>query len=58
MKPHVDPIQRAFELASAGTLKSIGELRKELRREGYGDHKIVGSYLIQQLRQLMDDANR
>jgi hypothetical protein len=57
MKPNVNTIERAFELARSGTCETINDIRAHLNAEGYARDLIVGRYLTAQLRQLIREAN-
>lgn len=49
-------LERAFDLANSGACDSIDDIRRSLRREGYGDAQIIGTTLRRQLRVLMAQA--
>lgn len=60
--PHVDPkvsvLERAFELAKSGRVATIGDIRKQLRQEGYDDSVVDGGpSLSAQLRELIRAAH-
>ena len=57
MKPNVNTVERAFELASSGRFVTVDEIRACLHAEGYSQRLIVGKYLSAQLRQLMREAD-
>jgi hypothetical protein len=57
MKPNVNAIERAFELARSGRCVTLKQIQDCLRAEGYTHDLIVGRYLSAQLRQLMREAN-
>ena len=57
MKPNVNPIERAFELARTGKCVTLREIHACLKAEGYAQNLVVGKYLSAQLRQLMREAN-
>jgi hypothetical protein len=57
MKPNVNTIERAFELARTGEFSRIDQIRVRLHQEGYASTLVVGKYLSAQLRQLMLLAN-
>ncbi|QQR40237.1 hypothetical protein [Devosia rhizoryzae] len=50
MKPHVTPIERAFELARSGQCRSTTEIKKALKSEGYMIETLTGATLLKQLR--------
>lgn len=50
MKPHVTPIERAFELARSGQCRSTTEIKKALKTEGYLIETLTGATLLKQLR--------
>jgi hypothetical protein len=58
--PYPPIIERAFEIARAGGVKSIAELRVVLRRERYDsvEHNTSGMAIQKQLRALIEDAHR
>ena len=49
-------LERAFELAKSGTVKSVSELRNKISREGYMAAQIEGAALGRQLRGLITKA--
>lgn len=49
-------LERAFELARSGTVKSVPELRAKISREGYVAGQIEGATLSRQLRNLIGKA--
>ena len=57
MKPNVNTIERAFELARSGEFSRIDQIKVRLHQEGYASTLVVGKYLSAQLRQLMLFAN-
>jgi hypothetical protein len=57
MKPNLNTVERAFELARSGKCVTLKEVRSCLHAEGYSQSLIVGRYLSAQLRQLMREAN-
>jgi hypothetical protein len=48
MKPNVNAIERAFELARSGRCVTLKEIRACLRAEGYAYDLVVGRYLSAQ----------
>jgi hypothetical protein len=57
MKPNVNSLERAFELARTGEFASVAQIRVRLHKEGYPTGLVVGKYLAAQLRQLMRSAD-
>jgi hypothetical protein len=57
MKPNVNTIERAFELARTGEFARIDQIRVRLQQEGYASALVVGKHLSAQLHQLMRFAN-
>jgi hypothetical protein len=51
-------LERAFELAKSGRCKSIPEIRKALKLEGYSLNQLSGRFLNKQLRALIEEAKR
>jgi len=51
-------VERAYQLASSGNVRTIAEIRQRLHREGYLDAnaQLSGRTLIQDLRRLLDTA--
>ena len=58
MDPKVSALERAFQLARSGQTAGIGDIRKQLMREGY-DERVVegGPSLTSQLRKLIKAAH-
>jgi hypothetical protein len=54
------PLERAFELATDGKVKTIEEIRWLLKREGFDDKPLYGPSIVKQLRDLIraQHANR
>lgn len=50
-------LERAFELAKSGTVKSVSELKMKISREGYLAGQMDGASLGRQLRNLINKAN-
>jgi hypothetical protein len=50
-------LERAFELAKSGTVKSVSELRARISREGYVAAQVEGAALGRQLRNLINKAS-
>jgi hypothetical protein len=57
MKPNVNALERAFELARTGEFDSIRQLEARLHHEGYPSGLVVGPCLSGQLRELMRMAH-
>jgi len=57
MKPNVNRIERAFELARSGQCVTLNDIRLQLEVEGYSRGLVVGNYLSSLLRQLMREAD-
>jgi hypothetical protein len=49
-------LERAFQLASSGDHRSIDDIKRRLRTEGYSDTQIMGGNLSKQLRALIQSA--
>jgi arginine repressor len=49
-------LERAFQLARSGDHRSIDEIKRRLRTEGYSDAQITGATLSRQLRELIRSA--
>jgi hypothetical protein len=49
-------LERAFQLASSGDHRSIGDIKQRLKAEGYSVDQITGSALKKQLRTLIRSA--
>jgi hypothetical protein len=50
-------LERAFQLARAGYVSNVDEIRKQLRREGYDWRALEGPSLQSQLRELIKAAH-
>jgi hypothetical protein len=50
-------LERAFQLASSGDHRSIDDIKRRLRAEGYSVDQIAGSALKKQLRMLIRSAS-
>jgi hypothetical protein len=46
-------LERAFDLAASGKVKTLGEIRHALKVEGYQDNQLSGPALSKQLRELI-----
>lgn len=53
---HVDPVERAFQLAKSGAHHSVQEICKALNAEGRSSQAICGPSLLRQLREMIRDA--
>jgi hypothetical protein len=49
MKPNINTLERAFELARTGEFDSIRQLKDRLDHEGYRSRLVVGPYLSAEL---------
>jgi hypothetical protein len=56
--PNVTALERAFELARSGQCRSTDEITQALKQEGYDAKRVVGPFLIRQLRAVMHEAAR
>jgi hypothetical protein len=50
MDPRLSVIERAFQLADSGAVRSTDQIRKQLRKEGYSSGHLIGPSLLAQLR--------
>ena len=48
-----DSVERAFQLANSGKFESVGQIQKQLSREGYDAARISGRTLLAQLNSLI-----
>jgi hypothetical protein len=55
VKPQ-SPIERAFEMARSGEVRSVDEIKKRLAYEGRDQNQIFGRTLSQQLRAVMRES--
>lgn len=49
-------LERAFELAESGVVRSTSDIRVALKKEGYNEHQVQGQALSRQLTGLMKKA--
>jgi Na+-translocating ferredoxin:NAD+ oxidoreductase RnfG subunit len=49
-------LERAFQLAQSGTVRSIDDIRVRLRKEGYSASQLTGRTLIKQLRAIINSV--
>ena len=49
-------LERAFQLAQSGTVRSIDDIRVRLRKEGYSASQLTGRSLIKQLRAIINSV--
>jgi hypothetical protein len=56
--PHATPLERAFDLARSGQCRTTEEIIRALKAEGHDAKRVVGPYLMRQLRMLMNDSVR
>jgi len=52
MNPNYTPLERAFALARTGDYAGIGEIRAQLKAEGYAVAQLEGKILFKQLRDI------
>ena len=57
MPERVTTLERAFQLARSGKCATVGELRQQLKAEGYAPDQITGPTLLRQLRELCAAAS-
>lgn len=50
MQNGVSEVERAFQLARSGTVSTLDDIRRALRREGYKADALQGPLLYSQLR--------
>lgn len=55
---NVTTLERAFELAKSGKFRSVAEIVKKLKSEGFQTEQITGRSLGAQLRALIGSARR
>ena len=53
MNKDMKPLERAFELAEGGKCRSITDIKKQLRSEGFSIDQITGPMLTRQLMKLV-----
>jgi len=56
--PNLTSLERAFELAKSGRCRTTEEIQRALKEEGHDPKRVIGPYLMRQLRALMSDRNR
>jgi hypothetical protein len=56
VKPGVRALERAFQIARAGVVQNVAEIKMTMDREGYDSRQIEGPRLCQQLRDLIRKA--
>ena len=49
-------LERAFQLAQSGMVRSIDDIRVRLRKEGYSTSQLTGRTLIKQLRAIINSV--
>lgn len=52
MSPQLTVLERAFALARSGDYPGVGEVRTQLKAEGYATAQLEGPSLLRQLRAL------
>jgi hypothetical protein len=57
MDSSIKTLERAFQLARSGEVRSNEEIKKALKREGYNPAYLYGRALQKQLNALMKKAN-
>ena len=50
MDPNQSVVERAFDLAASGRFLTVGEITRQLKREGYREELIQGPFLLKQLK--------
>ena len=58
MDPHVNAVERAFQLAKTGRYSTVEEIKRDLKKEGYLSHYIEGRTLSRQLRDIIRASDR
>ena len=56
MNREITALERAFQLAGSGSCKSISDIKRRLKAEGYASAQVDGPALRKQLRSLMKGA--
>ena len=56
--PNTTALERAFQLARSGQCRSTDEITRVLNKEGYDSKRVIGPFLIRQLRAVMREAAR
>jgi hypothetical protein len=56
MAQNITALERAFQVAKSGSCRSIDDIKKLLKSEGYSTTQIEGGTLLKQLRALMQTA--
>jgi hypothetical protein len=56
MNPNYTPLERAFALARSGEYLGPGEIRAQLKAEGYSTVQLEGKSLMKQLRDICNAA--
>ncbi len=52
MNSQTTPLERAFALARSGDCSTVGDIRQQMKSEGYSVEQISGPMLMRQLRAL------
>lgn len=55
MDTNKSSLERAFELARSGKLRSVAEIRVALKQEGYNQSQIEGRTLVRQLKGMIEN---
>ena len=53
MDPHVNAVERAFQLAKTGRYPTVEAIKQQLKKEGYLQHYIEGRTLTRQLTEII-----
>jgi hypothetical protein len=56
--PTNSPIERAFELARSGRCGTTEEVFRALEKEGHDARRLLGPYLMRQMRAVLHEALR
>ena len=56
MDPDKTALERAFDIASSGFARSVDDVRKQLKAEGYDLSQLQGRTLTTQLKEIMRKA--
>jgi hypothetical protein len=56
MDQRVSPLERAFQLATSGKVKTVGKIKSLLSKEGYDQSQVYGAALLKQLNILIRQA--
>ena len=56
MNANLRVLERAFELARSGRCRTIEDIHRQLKAEGYSTSQITGPWLLRQIRSLIQEA--